>query len=792
MRIIFFLLFLTPFCSNPFVFSQDKPQLYLSRIMEGENFVGYLPENIQWSEDGKSIYFTWNPEKELIRSLYKINVKGLEPVKVSPEEMKGVPPTEGDYSRDFNQKVYSKNGDIFLFNVKSGEILQITNTLKNEINPVFTADEKKIIYRTGKNLYSWMIDKGNTSQLTNFSSNKPEKEDQLTDREKWLEEEELDLFEVLSTRKEKRQNQEERDESLKDDRPAEINIHGKRLLSLNLSPDQKYAVFCLSNSPDKKYSTEVPDYVTESGYIKQLNARPKVGSPQPANDLGIYDLIYDTVYYIDPKQIPGIYDKPLFLKEYIPDDSSFIDQYDHPRKIFYLQPVFNEKGDRAILVIRSQDNKDRWIMLLNMHQGTLSLLDRQRDEAWISGPGIGIWNTETGNIGWLEDDVSIWFQSEESGYSHLYAVNTLTGEKKQLTRGSWEIYEAALSKDKKYFYLTANMGGPAERYFYRMSLADGTLVRYMKEPGKYEVKISPDEKMLAVRYSYSNKPWELYLMPNKPGARLQQVTHSTTQPFDRYPWRDPEIVHFEAKDGEQVPARLYRPDQPMDGGPAIIFVHGAGYLQNVHHWWSQYYHEYMFHNFLSDHGYTVLDIDYRGSEGYGRDWRTSIYRHMGGKDLSDQVDGARYLIENLKVDPERIGIYGGSYGGFITIFAMFKHGDVFKCGAALRSVTDWAHYNQEYTSNILNTPVVDSLAYKRSSPIYYADGLQGELLMLHGVIDTNVQFQDVVRLSQKLIELGKENWNLAVFPLEDHSFKESSSWADEYRRIFDLFERNLK
>lgn len=153
MRIIFFLLFLTPFCSNPFVFSQDKPQLYLSRIMEGENFVGYLPENIQWSEDGKSIYFTWNPEKELIRSLYKINVKGLEPVKVSPEEMKGVPPTEGDYSRDFNQKVYSKNGDIFLFNVKSGEILQITNTLKNEINPVFTADEKKIIYRTGKNLY---------------------------------------------------------------------------------------------------------------------------------------------------------------------------------------------------------------------------------------------------------------------------------------------------------------------------------------------------------------------------------------------------------------------------------------------------------------------------------------------------------------------------------------------------------------------------------------------------------------------------------------------------------------
>jgi len=431
-------------------------------------------------------------------------------------------------------------------------------------------------------------------------------------------------------------------------------------------------------------------------------------------------------------------------------------------------------------------------MQLNLSDGTLNLVDRQHDEAWISGPGIGIWNYEKGNIGWLGDDVTAWFQSEESGYSHLYAVNTLTGTKRQLTSGSWEVYEAKLSKDGKYFYVTANREGPADRFFYRLNLADTNLIRYRPEPGNYEVKISPDEKMLAIRYSYSNKPWELFMMPNKPGARIQQVTHSTTADFEQYPWRDPEIIHFRAKDGARVSARLYRPDEIIAGGPAVIFVHGAGYLQNVHHWWSQYFREYMFHNLLADRGYTVLDIDYRGSEGYGRDWRTGIYRHMGGKDLSDQVDGARYLVENLGIDPNRIGIYGGSYGGFITIFAMFKFGDIFKCGAALRSVTDWAHYNHPYTSNILNTPVEDSLAYRRSSPIYYADGLQGELLMLHGVIDTNVQFQDVIRLSQELIELGKDNWNLAVFPLEDHSFKESSSWTDEYRRILDLFEKNLR
>src|ERR1043165_9391694 len=164
---------------------------------------------------------------------------------------------------------------------------------------------------------------------------------------------------------------------------------------------------------------------------------------------------------------------------------------------------------------------------------------------------------------------------------------------------------------------------------------------------------------------------------------------------------------------------------------------------------------------------------------------------MGGKDLSDEVDGAKYLVEKLGVDPKRIGIYGGSYGGFMTLMAMFRESDVFASGAALRSVTDWAHYNHGYASNILNEPYNDSLAYKRSSPIFYAEGLKGNLLMCHGMVDVNVHFQDIVRLTQRLIELGKDKWELAPYPVEDHGFVRPSSWADEYRRIFELFETNL-
>jgi dipeptidyl aminopeptidase/acylaminoacyl peptidase len=296
--------------------------------------------------------------------------------------------------------------------------------------------------------------------------------------------------------------------------------------------------------------------------------------------------------------------------------------------------------------------------------------------------------------------------------------------------------------------------------------------------------------MIALRYSYANKPWELYLLENKSGAKMRQVTYSLSDEFKSYQWRDPEVITFQARDNSNVYARLYKPQ--VSNGAAVIFVHGAGYLQNAHKWWSSYFREYMFHNLLTDRGYTVMDIDYRASSGYGREWRTGIYRHMGGKDLTDNVDGAKYLVDKLDIDPQRIGIYGGSYGGFITLMAMFTTPDVFAAGAALRPVTDWAHYNQSYTGSILNIPHLDSIAYAKSSPLYYAEGLKGALLMCHGMVDTNVHFQDAVRLAQRLIELEKNNWELAVYPMEDHAFVEPSSWTDEYKRILKLFEENLK
>jgi dipeptidyl aminopeptidase/acylaminoacyl peptidase len=248
-----------------------------------------------------------------------------------------------------------------------------------------------------------------------------------------------------------------------------------------------------------------------------------------------------------------------------------------------------------------------------------------------------------------------------------------------------------------------------------------------------------------------------------------------------------------ASDGVGVPAHIYRPEEfgAQPNGAAVMFIHGAGYLQNIGNFWSEYPREYMFNQFLASRGYVVLDIDYRHSSGYGRDFRTAVYRHLGGRDLQDAVDASRWLQSTYGIPGERVGIYGGSYGGFITLMALFNESQHFGAGAALRSVTDWAHYNQGWTSNILNQPQDDPEAYRRSSPIYFAEGLQDPLVILHGMEDTNVHFQDVVRLTQRLIELGKENWELAVYPVEDHAFVRPSSWTDEYRRIYEIFERSL-
>ncbi|MGB8704135.1 MAG: prolyl oligopeptidase family serine peptidase, partial [Gillisia sp.] len=721
--------------------------LTVEKIMRDPKWMGTFPSQIHWGAHSNNIYFNYNRDNDPADSLYKISINNPSKIEKVPfSEEKNMIPQRGDYNSDASKKVFVRDGILYLYTEEKNSTTQLLDLGNRISNPQFLADENKISFNADNNIFVYNLQNGHLRKLTNIhEGNKQMHEEQLSTRDQYLKDENLSLLGVVKEREDKKEASEQYREKT-EGTPYAYYTGNSEIRNLQLSPDEKYVTFNLITNSDNK-RTHVPNYVDASGYVTEIPGRTNVGDTPDVIEMAIYNLAKDTVYVVNTDKLPGITDLPDYTKDY-PDKT----WEKHTRAVAAWGPYFSDSGKKAVVNVRSQDNKDRWIALLDMETGQLKNLDRQRDEAWINGPGIGYgFGGET--MGWLPDNEHIYYQSEATGYSHLYIQNVENGKKKQLTKGDFEVFDPFISKDKKHWFLTTSEVGPGERHFYKMPLMGGKMEKLTSMTGNNEVHLSPDEKHMAILYSFSNKPWELYLKETDADAEAKQLTFGQSDEFKGYNWRAPEIVHFKASDGVMVPARIYVPEASAKNGAAVIFVHGAGYLQNVHKWWSDYFREYMFNNMLTDLGYTVLDIDYRGSAGYGRDWRTAIYRHMGGKDLSDQVDGAHFLAKDYGIDADRIGIYGGSYGGFMTLMAMFTEPGVFKSGAALRSVTDWAHYNGPYTSNILNNPQDDPIAYKRSSPIYFADGLQGNLLIEHGMVDTNVHFQDVVRLTQKLIEL---------------------------------------
>ncbi|HXT64983.1 MAG TPA: alpha/beta fold hydrolase [Pyrinomonadaceae bacterium] len=784
-----------------------KPfELTVDSIMRGPRLVGYPPSGVYWSQDSQRIYFRWKQADEprlKEMSLYVVNRDGSGLRRLTDEEARQAPPPNGELSKDKSMTVFTDEGDIFIYDHVRNERRQITKTVDAETNPHFTFDQKRIYFTRANNLYVMMLDGGMLEQLTDIRIGAvvPAASPKGTDSQEYLKKEERGLLDAVRERAEQREEQEKKRKEREQRKPFGIPT-GQNVVNLNLSPDEKYVIATISEPAAGSKNTIVPNYVTESAYTEDIPGRTKVGDTQNRTRLVSINVETGETKNVDHGQKHPATAPPqrteMNAGVSIPTsrDSDRVDTQTRastepkPRDVQLSQLQWSDDGKNAVLMGRAADNKDRWVMQLEPAAGKTKVLATIHDDAWVDGPGAF-------TLGWLPDNEHVYFESERDGWAHLYSVSINGGEPKQLTSGPFEVSDVRLSQDKTKFYFTSSEGSVFQRHLFSMPIAGGTRTQITGLTGQNQVDISPDETMLADVRSFSNKPPELYLLPNKPmdeqaSSAIKPVTTSPIPEFFTNDWIDPRLVSFKARDGATVWGRLYISSNHKPGGPAVLFVHGAGYLQNVHRWWSQYFREYMFNHLLMERGFVVLDIDYRGSSGYGRDWRTGIYRHMGGKDLTDHVDAVKYLVNEFGVDPKRVGLYGGSYGGFITLMAMFTQPDVFAAGAALRPVTDWAHYNNGYTGNILNLPQNDAESYKQSSPIYFANGLKGALLICHGMVDVNVNFQDTVRLVEKLIELRKENWEVAPYPVEDHGFEREESWADEYKRILKLFVDNLK
>ncbi len=763
--------------------SMAQTPITLDQSMAHPDWIGTPIESAWWSADSQSVFYRQKLNDSPVRATYQLSAQNGQAVRVESAAWGALDEAKQSFDATRSRAVFIRQGDVFVRTLSSNALTQITKSAENESSALFSSDDKSILFQRGNDWFAWRSNGLIEPVLQLKAENDPNKMPPVSIASAH----ELRLIATLARQKAEREalNKDRESRRLSDNSDAVTATYlGKNvdISGSSLSPDARYAiVITTEKGSDEGQAGKMPKYVTESGFEEFETVRTRVSRNMPlAQKLWLVDVNTQQVRELDFAALPGIAVDPLAeLRK-----AQKLEAQKGNRAVRMDFPaVWSADGSKLALMIRSVDNKDRWLVGVDFANGKLNTRHRLTDAAWI--------NWSFNEYGFLPNN-QFWYLSEQSGYSHLYVGEGKAA--KAITSGKFEVSSVQWNSAGTQAYFVCNRQWPGDYEVCRIN-ADGTDVKEISAlDGVEDFALSPNNQQLAIRYSSSYMPPQLALLDTQSGA-TKKLTDTRTAEFKARQFIQPEYVQVPSKHGAGIIwAKLYKPAQFEAGKkyPIVMFVHGAGYLQNVSNRYPNYFREQMFHNLLVQQGYVVLDMDFRASEGYGRDWRTAIYRQMGHPELDDYIDGVDYMVANYQGDKTNVGIYGGSYGGFMSFMALFRAPDVFKAGAALRPVTDWSTYNHEYTANILNTPDVDPEAYKKSSPIEYAQNLKGALLISHGMMDDNVFYQDSVRLSQRLIEMKKSNWTMASYPLERHTYAQPESWYDQYRRIHELFEANLK
>jgi dipeptidyl aminopeptidase/acylaminoacyl peptidase len=781
--------------------------LTLEEIMANPDWISVPPENPYWSSDGSRVYFEKQPYDQQVHTLYSVSANGGTATKVPDADWSGTGSTQAAYNRALTREAYVAHGDLFIKNIANGKITQLTRGA-SAANPMFLADGREVAYQQKDTWYIVNPENGLTTRVADIRMT--DAPDTPPAQYNYVTADALRLFDALKKDKADAKAAREHEQALaKADRtragmPWYLGDDSV-IIGSSLSPNAHWLlVVTMSKGYNRGPHGNMPRYINDDGTVKMLDVHHRVGMNEPPpNHLVLLDLKTHEKYPLDLDNLPGIKDDPLakLREEAVKWDVEHgvgRDKAEASVKAPKVRPVYvydvewNNAGDAVAIGLTSIDNKDRWITTVDFKDHKLVTANRLTDDAWI--------NWTHNMFGWLPDNKTLWFMSERTGYSQLYLTTANGHDTRALTQGRFVVESPELSHDGHYVYFQANPDHPGTWNLYRVPTAGGKIQQITHldglngtQPalhGDSRFVLSPNSSKILFYHSTSIRPPELYAQAAEPGAQPTRLTHTITSDFASIHWIAPKIVKIPSTHVKQpLYARLWLPANydPHKTYAGAVFIHGAGYLQDAHTGWSYYFREALFNNFLTQHGYVVFDMDYRGSAGYGRDWRTAIYRNMGHPEVQDITDGVHWLTQNYHVDPHKLGVYGGSYGGFMTYMMMFRRPTLFAAGAALRPVADWANYNDGYTSAILNRPNIDPVAYQRSSPIYYVQNLQHPLLIEQGMEDDNVFFQDTVYTVQRLIELKKKNFETAFFPLEHHDFKAPAAWLHEYRRIFKLF-----
>ncbi|HET7230969.1 MAG TPA: DPP IV N-terminal domain-containing protein, partial [Longimicrobium sp.] len=576
--------------------------LTVASIMRGPLLVGRSPDEVRWSADSRYVWYRWRePEaRDTATHLYRVPAAGGAPVLVADTAaFWAAPAATGDWTPDRARRAEERGGDIFVVDAATGREHRITQTPTAERSPHLSADGRTVYFVSGNNVWAVGVEGGTLRQLTDLRTDDAPRPDSAKGQRGALEGQQRELFGVIRDRRAEREHGERVDSLRRQVRPVYLGKN-TTLNVAEVSPSGRYLLITVGQRAEGQKQPIVASFVTESGYTEPINVRSKVGDVQGSSRTAIVDMATGTVRWIEPEA--------------------------RERKVTFTSIGWAPRSDRALLIGVPSNFKDRWIYVVGP-DGKATTIDHLHDDAWVGGPGLF-------SAGWLPDE-RIWFMSERTGWAHLYTTSMTGGDARPLTSGRWEVRDVQLSRDGRTFYLTTSETHPGEQSLYAVSADGGARTRLTTMEGWAEGQVSPDGRWIALLRSTASAPPELYIAPSRAGAQPRQVTTSTTAEYRSGPWIKPQVVEIPTRDGQTVYARIYRPRElgAQAHGGAVLFVHGAGYLQNAHRGWSTYYREYMFNQLLASKGYVVLDLDYRASAGHGRDWRTAIYRWMGGRDL---------------------------------------------------------------------------------------------------------------------------------------------------------------
>lgn len=751
--------------------------LSLDDVSKLDRWIGAGVRDARWAPDGSTVYFRWPSAPRSTDDpgndpWWRVDRLGRGAEAVPDSAAWRIPADIVAWSKDGRLAAWEWRGRVVVWEAaRPADPIRIVAEGPQPARHLrVTASGRAVDFLLGEDLYRWSVD----GAVRRISMVVRRAADNRTEQSRRLADQQLEIFDAIRDRaaaaRAAAMTAARRDPGA----PQVIPIAEGRVEDVQASPDGRFLTVRTVTADRRRPPTLYMDFATASGYAEAKESRGKVGEPRDVVRLGVVPVDGRT-----------------------PADSVVVRWITLPeaggRPVDLFGPWWSVEGDRAVVEAVSQDDHDAWIARLDPAAATTSVIDHQHDDAWIGGPPIQAnFDVVPGLIEWLPGGRLV-FASEKGGWSHLHLAEP-DGQVRALTTGAWEVRAATLSRDRTMWLLGASREHPSDDHLYTMPAAGGPLVRLTTEEGRSEGLLSPDGKRLAVTYSRSDRLPDLWLRDPVPAGPAVRVTESGSDNYWTHRWLRPEIVSFPHPDGRPLWAGLYRPEHPAPNHPAIVYVHGGGYRQFAHRGWSVYGYSHASHygmiNWLVQQGYTVLDFDYRGSSGYGRDYRTDIYRSMGTKDVDGAVAATRWLVRTQGVDSTRIGIYGVSYGGFMTLMSLFRYPGVFAAGVAAAGVTDWSHYSDDWTSRVLGLPADDPAVYRNTSPIYHAAGLKDALLIEHGLVDDNVEFQDAARLVQRLIELRKP-FEEIFYPLEPHVIESEAALLDFHTRLAAFFKRHL-